>query len=399
MKKKLKIAIYSGAIPSTTFVEHLINGIAEHHEVLLFGRGNKNRRYSSQNIRIHHTPESHLANFSLSFLRLIALFFKNPKYLLKLFKETKKYKGLSLQYRFFTKALPIIVHKPDIFHIQWAKSLREYIFLKTEFKIPVVLSLLGSHINYSPVASATLAESYRKKFPKVDLFHAVSKAIGHEAGKYGAPTEKIEVIHTIIPKIFLEKYKPYKKRQHGSFKLVSIGRSHWIKGYEYAIRAMGQLKQLNFDFSYTIIGIEKPKEELLYLIKEYDLERQVRLIPSIPQKDLINSLHGYDVMLLSSLNEGIANVILEAMAIGLPVISTDCGGMGEVITDKVNGFLVPIRNPDAIVEKVLKIYNMNELEINLLTQKANLEIKEEFDEDRNIELLVKLYEGIIDPSN
>ena len=64
-------------------------------------------------------------------------------------------------------------------------------------------------------------------------------------------------------------------------------------------------------------------------------------------------MRSFDVLLLPSLNEGIANVVLEAMAIGVPVISTDCGGMSEVVILDTTGWLLPVRDSKAIAKGLI----------------------------------------------
>ena len=76
-----------------------------------------------------------------------------------------------------SKILPVLNHTPDIFHIQWAKSLPFWFFLKDIYGVKIVLSLRGSHINYSAYANDSLARNYNILFPKVDKMHAVSKKI------------------------------------------------------------------------------------------------------------------------------------------------------------------------------------------------------------------------------
>ncbi|RFN60048.1 glycosyltransferase family 4 protein [Marixanthomonas ophiurae] len=392
MKKRRTIAIYSGAIPSTTFVEQLIKGVAAHQRVLLFGRITKPISYTSKNITVHATPNSHFLNFIYSLYRLSFLLLKKPKGLFVLLRQTKKRKGLYKRWMWFTKALPIVLYRPDVFHIQWAKSLDSFFFLKTEFNIPIVLSLRGAHINYSPIASQKLTDSYKEQFPNVAGFHAVSKAISSEAQKYNAPTNRIQVIHSMVPEQFFKAFTSYKKRKSGPFNLVSIGRPHWIKGYSYAIQAIRLLLEQGFDCTYTIIGIDEVDEGLLYQINDLGLEKNVRLLPSLPQSKLIMELPNYDALLLPSLKEGIANVVLEAMAMGVPVISSDCGGMKEVVTD-TTGFLVPIRNPKAIAKAVIQLDTMKETEVQALTQQAHNFIKREFLSTKGVDEFLALYES------
>ena len=86
--------------------------------------------------------------------------------------------------------LPIVNHLPDIFHIQWAKALPKWFFLKQLFGVKIVLSLRGAHINYSPLADSYLANQYSMLFPNVDMIHAVSKDLAAKAKEYGADKKK-----------------------------------------------------------------------------------------------------------------------------------------------------------------------------------------------------------------
>ena len=65
-------------------------------------------------------------------------------------------------------------------------------------------------------------------------------------------------------------------------------------------------------------------------------------------------MQDFDLLILPSLNEGIANVVLEAMALGIPVISADCGGMSEVVLPNETGWLVPVRDSEAMGEAIIE---------------------------------------------
>jgi colanic acid/amylovoran biosynthesis glycosyltransferase len=67
-------------------------------------------------------------------------------------------------------------------------------------------------------------------------------------------------------------------------------------------------------------------------------------------------LQAADVFVLSSLSEGVSNAVLEAMACGLPVVTTAVGGMGEVVTDGIEGFLVPARDSGAISQALAELW-------------------------------------------
>lgn len=247
------------------------------------------------------------------------------------------------------KYYPVLWHHPDIFHVQWAKSIYDWMWVQ-EFGIKLVLSLRGAHINYSPIADSQLAATYKNTFPKVAGFHAVSKAIALEAQKYGATPEKIKVVYSGLDPI----QTTFEKTENHTFKILLVGRAHWIKGYDDALDALKKLKDSGCPFECTIIGA-KDSEELQFQRADLGLENEVHLMGKLPFQAVQQKMMEADLLILSSVEEGIANVVLEAMQLRTLVLSTDCGGMGEVIEEGVNGFLVPIRNPEAMAAAVQKI--------------------------------------------
>ena len=125
---------------------------------------------------------------------------------------------------------------------------------------------------------------------------------------------------------------------------------------------------------------------------QLQLESQIKFVGSLPQVDLLRTLKTFDILLLSSVEEGIANVVLEAMAMGVPVISTDCGGMAEVIKHKETGWLVPVRNPNAIADAIIELSETTERQLQSITQNAHDLVKAEFKAEDSIEKFVDLYE-------
>ncbi|MCF1191228.1 glycosyltransferase [Mangrovimonas sp. AS39] len=396
MKQTVKIAIFSGVIPSTTFIEHVITGVGKQHEVLLFGVKKRSVRYSSKQIRIHETPSSHYLNLVVSAYRLMLLGVKSPKSVLLLFKEIQKYPKIYNKWIWFTKFLPIVLYRPDILHLQWARDMEFYWFLKERFGIKIVLSLLGSHINYSPILIPKMADIYRKTFPQVDAFHAVSQAISWEAQKYYAPAQKIKVIHSPIKEKTFDFYRPPTKHGNRPLELVSVGRHHWVKGYIYALLALAYLRDhLGIVCHYTIIAQGEVPESLLFMRYQLGLETLVRFQSGLPQETLFVKIQEYDALLLPSLNEGIANVVLEAMALGVPVISTNCGGMAEVVHPCETGWLVPVREPEAMANAVMDVINTPEQALQLIAQNAHDFVKAQFSAKERIAEFLKLYHEVL----
>lgn len=394
-KHCLKIAIFSGAIPSSTFIEHLISGVSQKHQVLLFGVVEKKKIYVSRNIKLYKTPYSHWINLCYTLWRLFLLGFKHPRDVIKLFNEVRRFKHFYQQWIWFTKFLPIVLYKPDIFHLQWARDLEFYYFLKDKFNIKLVVSLRGAHINYTPIVESRMATIYKRTFPNVNAFHAVSEAIGLEAQKYGAVPKTIILIHSPVQRSTFDKFNDLKQKRNKPLKILSIGRHHWIKGYNYAISAIQILKERGMTFEYSIIAQGKVPENILFQVNQLGLQKEVIFIAGIEQDVLFEAMQNYDILLLPSLNEGIANVVLEAMALGLPIISTDCGGMAEVVHHKETGWLVPVRDPQAIADAILDVSQTSEQELQRIMQNAHDFVKTHFNAEDSIRQFVELYESVL----
>ncbi|HEY9169191.1 MAG TPA: glycosyltransferase family 4 protein [Lutibacter sp.] len=395
MNKKINIAIYSGNIPSTTFIENLIKGISNKHEVLLFGKLKSKLEYTSKNIHCFPTFSNKIINLGITKWRTFLLLVLYPKRFQILWTEVKSFKGLYTKYQWWSRYAPVLLYLPDIFHIQWAKDLEKWHFLKEKLGCKIVLSLLGSHINYSPITDNKLALKYKQLFPEIDVFHAVSEAIALEAEKYGAVSAKIKLIHSPLNSAVFEEFKNIQKKSIAPFKIVSVGRHHWVKGYDYAISAIRILKEEGIDFEYAIIAQGEISENLLFQVNQMGLQKEVSFLKGMEQNVLFQEIKKFDVLLLPSLNEGIANVVLEAMALGVSVISTDCGGMAEVIKQGETGWLVPVRNPQAIAHALVEVQNTSIEKRQEIISNAHAFVKEQFNAKKVIGQFNDLYEEVM----
>ena len=360
----MKIGIFSGTIPSEKFINNLINGIAdEGNKVFIYGK-EKNKKYflNQNNIIKRKFYSNKYQVFFYSVFNILKLFIFNYTLCFNVISQIIQNSKSKVEiFHRCCKVLPPLLDDIDILHIQWTKTIVKYPEIIDNINCPVILSFRGAHINYSPLSNSDLVQGYKKYFPKVSAFHAVSNAIAKEAQKYLTDYNKITVIHPAVDKKLirdrLEKYtKPIK------LKIVSVGRCHWKKGYSTALEAMAELKNKDIKFSYTIIASGEDTESINFHINDLDLKDYVTFINGLSHEKVIDNLLASDIFLLSSVSEGISNAVLEAMSIGLPVISTDCGGMSEVIEDNKNGFLIPVYCSSSIVEKIQKIYSLNEVE-------------------------------------
>lgn len=391
----MKVAVYSGNIPSTTFIENLIEGLAQAgHEILLFGKKTADVKYEGK-VKLIPTPAGGAGLFLSVLMHSINLIIKDPALFLKSYKILKnKKKKLRKVIREAGVLFPVFNNKPDIFHIQWAKTVEQHPELFELINCKFIVSLRGAHINYSPILDTNLAAAYRKYFPVMDGFHAVSEDIGREAMKYGAEEKKIRVIHSSIKDELLN-VESGLYSDGGKLEIISIGRFHWKKGYHYALDTMRLLSESGIDYSYSIIAQGKIPEEIIFLINEYGLSERVRIIQGMKHDELIKKLQQSHLLILPSVEEGIANVVLEAMATGIPVLTTDCGGMDEVVKDGINGFIVPVRNPEKLAEKIRHFLSSDSEFKKRLVKEAKETIRKDFGRDKQIREFSDFYNSVL----
>src|SRR5262249_55628618 len=126
---------------------------------------------------------------------------------------------------------------------------------------------------------------------------------------------------------------------------IFVGALTQRKGLSYAFEAV---RRLGSRVSLTLIGA-RPVAPCAALDNEL---RNHRWIPYLPSSAVLAEMQRHDVLIVPSLCVGFGLVILEALACGLPVISTPNTGAPDVLTEGVDGFVVPIRSPGAMAEKM-----------------------------------------------
>ena len=211
--------------------------------------------------------------------------------------------------------------------------------LSTWFKKPVVVSARGSDINY---LSKYRIPGYWIKYVKKHINHSitVSGALKDEMIELGYDPSKISVIRNGVD---LELFTPPVNRQALREELgltgnviLSVGRLVKLKGHDLVIRAMSEIP----DTTLLIAGEGPEKESLNDLIRANGLQSRIKLLGSVNQHQLVKYYGAADLLVLASENEGWANVLLEAMACGTPVVAANTGGTPEVVSSADAGLLV-----------------------------------------------------------
>jgi len=152
----------------------------------------------------------------------------------------------------------------------------------------------------------------------------------------------------------LEEFYPVKK-EDDTFRVIHCGAISYRKGIPYLLEAFSQLNLKKSEL--WIVG--SIDQEIKEFVDQYKDDNIIFHGPK-KQSDLYWYLSQCDVFCLASIEEGLAMVQAQAMACGLPIITTTNTGGGELIENDKNGFVIPIRDIQAIKEKILYLYKNKE---------------------------------------
>lgn len=307
----LKVDLVTSSIDSEYHLEKIGEGISIHR--LPIGKNKNNLHYQSQ-------------------WEILKYAFRAYFFSLKLAKK----ESYDLSHAFFTVPCGFVA---------W--------LLKKKCKIPYIVSLRGSDV-----------PGYSERFGFIYIFiKPLVKVIWRKANAVVAnsqglkelalktdPQQKISVIYNGIDVDQFQKSDEVGLRK--DFKILCVTRITARKGIKYLIEAMAQLRQKYSNIRLKIIGDGDEKENLINLTKSQDLEKFIEFTGLINHEKLPPYFNDSDLFVLPSLNEGMSNSMLEALASGLPLIATDTGGTRELLNDGINGFIVKIKNSQDLADKI-----------------------------------------------
>jgi GalNAc-alpha-(1->4)-GalNAc-alpha-(1->3)-diNAcBac-PP-undecaprenol alpha-1,4-N-acetyl-D-galactosaminyltransferase len=169
------------------------------------------------------------------------------------------------------------------------------------------------------------------------------------------PRAKVVVINNPLPTDFKASFSnSFVKKPL----IVAVGRLQKEKNFELLINAFSSIEMKMW--SLVIVGEGKDRGSLTELIKRNKAENSIYLVGS--SSNVKEWYKQASIFVLSSEFEGYPNVLIEAMAMGLPVVSTNCDfGPAEIIEDGINGMLVPNKNVLALTNKLVELMNNEEL--------------------------------------
>ncbi|MEH7120594.1 glycosyltransferase [Neobacillus vireti] len=286
-------------------------------------------------------------------------------------------------------------------HAHHGKHSIDILPIAVEHNIPLIVHFRGRD------SSAKTDKRYQENVLRYkDLvkqgagFFAVCKFLADELKKLGFPQKKIHILYGGLD---LSLY-PYFERslpKDGEIRILSVARLVEKKGFITLLKAFQRIHPLYPSATLHIIGTGKDEEKIRLFIEENQLTDSVFLRGPMDSKQISTELRDAHLFCLASETgedgdvEGIPNALKEAMASGLPVISTIHGGIPELIEHKKTGYLVPEKN-DLKLAQGLKYFLDQPQLWKKYTRSARQVIDEKFDVLKQIQVQQQLYGMIVE---
>jgi len=230
--------------------------------------------------------------------------------------------------------------------------------LKRAYGLPYIISLRGADVPSDEVKR--FARQYKVLRPFIrwlwhdaDALVAVSNGLRSYAEET-APDLPIQVISNAID---LNAFTPPPPREtEGPVRLLYVGRFNIFKNVETLVAAVGRLSQMDVgEFELDLVGEGEQRPVLERMVSELGLTRRVHFLGWVDRDCIVDYYRRADIFVTATTWEGMPNTVLEAMACGLPIVGTQASGLGDLVHDDINGYLVPTRDPDALAEALARL--------------------------------------------
>ncbi|MCR6676510.1 colanic acid biosynthesis glycosyltransferase WcaL [Escherichia marmotae] len=225
---------------------------------------------------------------------------------------------------------------------------------------------------------------YQQLFRRGDLMLPISDLWAGRLQKMGCPREKIAVSRMGVD---MTRFSPRPVKAPATpLEIISVARLTEKKGLHVAIEACRQLKEQGVAFRYRILGIGPWERRLRTLIEQYQLEDMVEMPGFKPSHEVKAMLDDADVFLLPSVTgadgdmEGIPVALMEAMAVGIPVVSTLHSGIPELVEADKSGWLVPENDARALAQRLAAFSQLDADKLALVIKRAREKVEHDFNQ-------------------
>lgn len=372
---KIGIVLANPPQNSETFLNSFINIVHEQHSIVLFV-SKKSKKISPEIVQ-----KCYLNNDLISIL-------KAPWIFMLLICNIKRYRTLR-DFQISRKQLIADIYiwtfkNLDYLHFGFGNLVfgREYYGKAMGCKMS--LSFRGSDINVFPIWHD---KSYNLALHLATKVHANSKELLDKLKLHNKFVQDKAVIiksglqyEFVASRKQIESYLGLRKR-NDKIEIVSVGRLHWVKGYEIALASLHLFKKKGHNFKYTIIGGGVEIEKITYLINHYDLVGYVDVASFKKPNEIRKILEHSNLFIQTSWAEGFSNSTLEAQALGIPVVVTPVSGMDSIVEHLKTGFISNDFTPENVVKGLEWYISLASNDLRSLAYESSTQVQERFSYD------------------
>lgn len=211
-------------------------------------------------------------------------------------------------------------------------------------------------------------------------------------------------VHTIYHGLDASLFSPAEEAGIAVPLILSVGRIVEKKGFDYLVKACSIIRSHGRKFRCLIVGgADKHSETIKRLITDLKMDDVIEMRPAVTQEELKRiyeqaSLFALPCLILENGDrDGIPNVLVESMAMKLPVVSTDISGIPELVQNGINGILVPTRNEEKLAEAISALLDDPQLR-KRLGEAARTRVLDHFDSGANAIVLKNLFTSLTEQS-
>lgn len=288
--------------------------------------------------------------------------------------------------------------KIRLIHARFGKAGVRLIEAKKRLRVPMLTSFHG----FDLPSKRDRRDSYHRQLPALfragDKFTVPSRHMKRKLIRWGCPRNKIKIMYSGID---LTKFS-YSEREPkaDNITIIAVGRLHKKKGFPYLLKAFKKVNESHPSSRLIIVGEGDEKKKLKKLIKSLKINKYVRLEGLVSHSKMSELLHRSDIFCLPSITtkdgnqEGIPNAIKEAMATGLPVVTTRHGGIPELVSDKWEGLLAPEKNVNALADKMKYLIEHPSLRVQM-GKRGREKVEKNFDSAKQVARLEDIYRNLM----
>ena len=302
-------------------------------------------RFYWRKLGIQCGMQNNIATFNI-FLLPYALLFFLPKKMKDWFYAWQ----LELIYKYATSQQGT----PDVLYSHYLYTTQKAIRIHKKYNIPLIGIEHWSQMAFLPISKNNLSTA-REVYSSIDQLITVSSSLRKNI------LEQIGIDSIVVPNIVGNEFyytNPTCKNQ--VFTMVSVGRLDHGKGFDLLIQALFEIKdKLPKNWQTKIIGSGELRDILQRKINTYNIQNNIILLGKKSKEEIVPLLQQSNLFILPSRSETFGVAYIEAMACGLPIIATDCGGPRDIVTES-NGLLIPNEDIDALGKSILyMVKNIN----------------------------------------